>query len=295
MIYNIEKQIAVALISDSGFTFKAVKEATQGPTQYGHLPRTDLGYVITSPDNFEGRKRAAVLGLSQENIILIDPKKPGFDEKLWVSLVSLDPDFIGQWGWSHYTPREVTDEFDNIMVNQHGAPVNPDFYDFGGPGMSCPQRFLATRLMFVRETGRNFWNDPTAQRVDECFCKGRVLNRGRVPILETDTIETLQKRNIGEEWRVQIKTVHDFEGDTVTEKPNYAGMGIDLVKPCERPLLEQCKTVAGTLFTVYGEPVGQPDFRKLLDHGRVQITESEIKRLVSHLNSQSLHHFSHRN
>src|SRR5437588_342377 len=79
------------------------------------------------------------------------------------------------------------------IINQHPGPLDPGRPDFGGKGM-FGRRVHAARLLFVNQTGHDFWTEATSQRVAENFNEGPVLNRKQLNILPDDTVETLAAR-----------------------------------------------------------------------------------------------------
>lgn len=242
----VEAQIGVAYISGSGSTALEIHRATQRRSKFGELPRTKLARIITSAP--EKMSKALLDEFPQEDIVVVRPQdftnSLVYGEALIEKTREVSPHIVGQWGHTPLTPENVIwdlKERDDVnMINQHPGPIDPSSYDFGGRGMSSADRVHTARLLFVRETKRNFWTDVTAQRVSPHFDQGRVLKRGRVPILPEDTVESLKARAKDEEYRVQIATVHDFEEGTVEQQPLYD----DLVLPHEIQALRQAKRAA---------------------------------------------------
>ncbi len=253
-------------ISGSGSTMVAAREAMWAQTEYGYIPKTRLVGVFSPNPLASGLVKARQFKEldPQKDVQVIQKAKDHstlqqqrYGERMIGFFENHPFDIFCQYGLSDWTPPNVIDwlqNFGKFGINQHGACVNPDNYDFGGQWMSCPQRFHATRLMFVRETGRNFWQDPVAQRIAKTYDGGRVLRRGRVVIAPSDTVEGLQDRAIKEERKVQIATLSDFENNTVCEQSPYD----DLVRVEERKLLRTVKQVARRLYTAEGELIEVP-------------------------------------
>ncbi len=237
----------VGLVSGSASTLGEIYKATQD----GRLPRTALALVISSNPEAGSFKRFQEAGFDMDQFVVVRPQdyrdSTAYGEALIKTAWRVTPDIVGQYGHTPLTPEHtIVDFIDNdiAMINQHPGPVDPSPWDFGGEGMSSADRTHAARLIFVRETGRNFWTDVTAQRVDSRFDRGRVLKRGRVDILPTDTVDSLKDRAIKVERTIQIETLHDFEEESVAELPPYE----DLVRPGERLLLQTIKRLVRRLY-----------------------------------------------
>ncbi len=245
-----DKQRVLALVSGSASTAYNIHLATTD----GRLPNTELVGVITS--NAEAGSSFRKNNLDLPPVRVIEVARETFDdayhygEALIEAIKRFQPDVIGQYGHTPLTPMNTLDFFsDQFWINQHGGPLNPDQWDFGGKGMSCAARYHAARLMFVRATERNYWTDVSAQRVGVNFDEGPVIKRGRVEICDTDTVTSLTDKAIKVEWQVQIDTLKDLEKGRVTELPPY----LDLVLPGERSTLELAKELGVLLYTPHGE------------------------------------------
>lgn len=239
-----ERQRIVGLISGGGSTIAEIVKATRDDRLY----RSEVVKIITSnPDAFPEERRA-LLRDANIPLVTINPQdysdRSAYGEALLSEIQPVEPDVIGQYGHTPWTPKNVILAYPNIMINQHPGPVDPSPYDFGGVGMSSADRAHAARLLFVRNTNRSFWTDVTAQRVGIKFDKGPVLKRGRVEIFPDDTVESLKKRALPTEWETQIALLRDFEEGTVEELPPYD----DLVRPEERELLSLVKRDAIYLY-----------------------------------------------
>lgn len=190
-----------------------------------------------------GIERARNLGISEKDIVILSRKSFETEEAFGEAIISeckeREIDFIGQYGWLALTPKNVTEVFKNHIINQHPGPLDPGHPDFGGRGM-YGMRVHATRLAFVRATSRDFWTEATAHRVTEHFDEGAVVNAIKVPILETDTPETLQARVLPAEYEVQVKTIADFRDGKVVE----IARSEPLVKSDEYEFLEKIKANA---------------------------------------------------
>lgn len=234
-----EKLRIAMLISGSGTTMQAIIKACKN----GQLPKVEPVLVIASKREAGGIKKAVDAGISYQNIHVVFPKDYDnpldFGKTILLLCGKYKVDFIGQYGWLVKTPANVIEAYKNMIVNQHPGPLDPPNPDFGGQGM-YGLRVHAARLNFVRAVKRDFWTEATCHRVTEEYDRGAILMAERVPILENDTPETLQKRVLPVEHKVQIKVLQAFsEGNVpffVREQP--------LVFPGEEKILEQAKKLA---------------------------------------------------
>lgn len=227
------------LISGGGTTMEAIIKATQS----GVLKDVVPALVIASRETAGGIEKAKALGISENDIVVINPKDfstyKEFGEAILHECRARDVDFIGQYGWLVKTPANVCDAYKGMIVNQHPAPLDTGRSDFGGVGMYGLRDYQA-RLLFVRKTNRDFWTEATAHRVTANFDEGKIVKRKRVPILPDDTAESLQARVLPVEHEVQIETLRDFVNGTVVEFSREE----PLIHAGEEQILEECKKLA---------------------------------------------------
>jgi len=143
----------------------------------------------------------------------VDPE--GFGLAILKELRERRATVVTQNGWLPITPEHVIDEFRETIFNQHPGPVP----EFGGRGM-YGRRVHAARLLFVRETKRDFWTEAIAQRVDKRYDQGAVVKSTRVDILPDDTVDDLQQRVLPVEHRTQIDLLKDVASGNVKEIPS---------------------------------------------------------------------------
>jgi len=238
------------LISGGGTTMEAIIRACQNGTLKGVIP----ALVIASKETAGGIEKAHGLGIADNNIVVLNPKNfstpEAFGEAILHECRIRDVDFIGQYGWLSKTPENVCKTYKGMIINQHPGPLDihsnasdlggqADNLDFGGAGM-YGLRVHQARLLFVRETNRDFWTEATAHRVTENFDEGKIVKRKQVEILPDDTAESLQARVLPVEHEVQIETLRDFASGTVKEFYREE----PLVRKGEEEILEECKKLA---------------------------------------------------
>lgn len=276
----VEKQGIIVGISGGGSTMQAVYEATQNL----QLSRTRIVGVFSSDPEALGIDKARQFStLTPDDVVVINPKDGNYGERI-IDFFEKRRDHFDvfcQYGLTPFTPEAVIDWLEQNKksgINQHGAAVNPDEYDFGGYGMSCPERFHSARLMFIRETNRNPFQWVTAQLLGKGFDSGKVIGRSRVDIFPSDWVSDLKVRAARAEWAVQIKALKDFEnGNVRVLDPIY-----DLVRTKERGILELAKKISIRLYDKHGHERLNPDFSNLTD-SKNRDTIYQVRRMVGHL------------
>lgn len=222
-------------------------EAIIKATQNGMLKNIVPALIIASKENAGGILKAKALGISEKDILTINPKnfknREEFGEKIIEECKKRGVDFIGQYGWLIKTPENVCKAYKGMIVNQHPGPLDTGKSDFGGVGM-YGMRVHQARLEFVRRTNHDFWTEATTHYVTTNFDEGKIVKRKQVLILPDDTAESLQKRVLPIEHEVQIETLQDFANNTVSEFKRK----IPFVLPGEEKILEECKESAKKLY-----------------------------------------------
>ncbi len=238
------KERLASLISGGGTTMEQIIKACQS----GEIPM-DVACVIASKPDAGGIEKARRLGIPEKDIIVIDPNKfrgadkkidqEGFGSAILKELRQRGVTVVTQNGWLPLTPEHVIDEFQDTMFNQHPGPVP----EFGGIGM-YGRRVHTTRLLFVRETKRDFWTEAIAQRVDKKYDQGAVVKSTRVDILPDDTVDDLQQRVLPVEHKTQIELLKDVARGTVKELARKE----TLIRPGEEHVLFLAKRTARLLY-----------------------------------------------
>jgi len=218
----------------------------------GEIP-LDVACVISSTPTAGGIEKAKKLEIPDKDIIVIDPDEfrgadkkvdqEGFGNEILKNLRERGVTIVTQNGWMPLTPQHVIAEYSDTIFNQHPGPVP----EFGGRGMHG-KRVHAARLLFVRETRRDFWTEAVAQRVHKDFDMGAVVKSERVDILSEDTVDGLQARVLPIEHKVQIALLQDVARGNVRKVAGRA----TLIKPGEEAILFQAKKAARLLYPQQG-------------------------------------------
>lgn len=200
--------------------------------------------VIASKDGIGGIDRAKNAGMPN-NQVKVCQRGHQFGGEILALLNYHRIDLVGQFGWLPITPTNVIERYQGMIFNQHPAPLDTGYLDFGGQGM-YGKRAHCARLFFGRSTGleEDQFTEATAHFVTEEFDKGQVIGRTRVPILPSDDVISLQERVLPVEHALQIRVLKEFTLGIVQVQPRTRR----LIQLEQEGLLKEAKKVAGLLF-----------------------------------------------
>ncbi|MFA6099973.1 MAG: hypothetical protein WC750_03795 [Patescibacteria group bacterium] len=216
----------------------------------GRLPHVHPALMIASKV-CGAIQKALEAGMSDKDIVVIRPKRgcpgsPEFGEAILKACHDHGVDFIGQYGWLPMTPENVIETYQNMIVNQHPGPLDPERpsgFDFGGDGM-YGRRVHCARLYFARSIRDEFWTEAVSHRATKKLDRGAVVNSARVEILPTDDVISLQERVLPVEHRVSVEALRMFSEGTVKEVRRQE----PLVIKSELGILKEAKRIAITLW-----------------------------------------------
>lgn len=199
-----------SFISGGGTTMQAIaKECSEGS-----LKRSVKLAVVIASCNCEGIKKARRFSIP--TYIVARSNFPqgykggiSFGKALLSILRKEKIDLITQNGWLPLTPQNVINIYKERIFNQHPGSLDPPFPDFGGKGM-YGLRVHAAVLYFQKLTKRKFPTEASVQKVAGDFDKGSLLLTSAIKILKSDTPETLAKRVLPFEHKLQIKLLKQF-------------------------------------------------------------------------------------
>lgn len=233
------------LISGGGTTMKSIIESTQEGKLKG-LVRPAL--VIASNSDAGGIAKALALGIAAEDIVVLPRRNFSSREEFGKAILGeckkRGIDYVSQNGWIPLTPENVCEEFEGRIGNQHPAPLDTGYLDFGGKGMIGKAAHSA-RLKFVQDTGfRDPWTEATFHEATSRLDEGRIISSTKVPVLFEDTVDTLQQRVLPSEHENSIVALYDIaRGEQV-----YFERKERLVWPGEELILEAAKQEAVKLY-----------------------------------------------
>lgn len=232
------------LISGGGTTMEEIIKATTSED----IPDTEVACVIASSENAGGITKALRLGIREDAIVILKSKdfrnsegeidREAFGKAMLKFLEKHNASVVTQNGWIPLTPNNVIEAFPKSIFNQHPGPPE----QFGGKGMRG-RAVHAAVLEFQKRVGRIFPTAVVAHYVEKGLDEGSVVKHESVPVLPGDTAETLQKRALPAEHRVQIGMLNDYvRGEIQICTPE-----IHIAKD-ELSILEQAKQIAVTQY-----------------------------------------------
>jgi phosphoribosylglycinamide formyltransferase-1 len=163
-----------------------------------------------------------------------------FGEKILQFLNKYNFDFISLNGWDRIVPGNVCQKYEGKITNNHPAPLDPGYPDFGGKGMKGLTVHQAV-LNFNKSVDRSFNTEICIHLVNEELDKGSLLAYEPVEILENDTPQSLQVR-VKEVERSLIKEFWSEVEKTGQLVPIERSER--LVRPEEFGMLEEAKLKA---------------------------------------------------
>lgn len=168
------------LISGNGSNLQAVLDACVSGTL-----RARVVVVVSNKPDAYGLERAALAGIPTESIFKKNEQdRETYDTELARIVSTYRPDWILLAGWMRILTKSFLNAFPNRVINLH--PALPGMF----PGTHAIERaFQAFQQGQIKETGVMVHLVP-----DEQVDCGPVLGEERVPILMTDTLETLEAR-----------------------------------------------------------------------------------------------------
>ncbi len=183
--------------------------------------------VITNNPNAGVIEKAKNAGLPVEIVLREGKSLEQFGEELLRVLKKYQINFISQNGWETLTPATVVKEFEGRITNNHPAPLDPGYPDFGGKGMKGLVVHQAV-LNFAKKVNRPFKTEIDIHLITEEFDKGELVAKREVEVEPGDTPEILQAR---------LKEVEKVLLKEFWQKVKETGK-IETIKRPERVILE---------------------------------------------------------
>ncbi|MFA4819042.1 MAG: formyltransferase family protein [Patescibacteria group bacterium] len=182
----------VILISGGGSTMERVIKECQS----GGIPDSQVAHVIASNSSAGGIAKAQALGVP---VTVLRPKadfngdEVVFGEAIIEICTTGQVDVIAQLGWLAKTPSNVVEKFSGRIINQHPGILNYGFNDFGGRGMYGKVVHEAT-IRFMNKIKRPIMTEATVHLVTNCYDQGTIIGVRGLPVLKTDTADSLAVR-----------------------------------------------------------------------------------------------------
>ncbi len=180
----------VVLISGNGSNLQAMIDAVE------HHAPFKIAAVISNVDNAYGLIRAEKAGIKTEIINHTHfPSREEFDRALMNAIDQYRPKLIVLAGFMRKLGSEMVRHFAGKMINIHPSLL-PKY-----PGISTHERALEAH---DREHGASI------HFVTEALDAGPIIAQEKIPILPTDTPETLKARVQALEHVLYPKVISDF-------------------------------------------------------------------------------------
>ncbi len=200
----------VVLVSGGGTNLQALLDAEEK----GEIIGGRIMHVISSNPDAYALKRAIRSGISTTvvNRRAFDTSKE-FDAELLDVLISCKPDLIVLAGFLCILGESIIRQYQNRIINVHPSLI-PAFCGKGYYGLNVHKAVLAYG---VKLTGA------TVHFVTEIPDGGAIIMQKAVPVLATDTPETLQLRVMRQaEWEILPRAVSLFCQGKISVKDNIA-------------------------------------------------------------------------
>ncbi|QOX79171.1 phosphoribosylglycinamide formyltransferase [Trichlorobacter lovleyi] len=180
------------LVSGNGSNFQAIIDAIEA----GRIPNSQVVCLISNKSDAFALERARKHNIK---IVVLDhkayPDRQAYDTALVELLRQHEVDLVILAGFMRLLSPIMIDAFPNAIMNIHPALL-PAF-----PGLDAQQQAFDYG---VRYTGC------TVHFVDKGTDTGPIILQSVVPVLGSDTIESLTQRIHGEEHRTYVEAVRLF-------------------------------------------------------------------------------------
>ncbi len=181
------------LISGSGSTLQNLIDRTRA----AELPATIVG-VVASRVGIFGIERAKQAHLP----VTVIERKPTatFSERIFAAVRATEPDFVILAGWLHLL--EIPTDFENRVLNIHPSLLPA----FGGPGMYGRHVHEAVLASGATVSGC------TVHFADNTYDTGPIVLQRQVPVLKSDTPDTLAARVQAAECEAYPEAIRKIAG-----------------------------------------------------------------------------------
>lgn len=175
------------LLSGRGSNFEAIAANVLN----GKLP-CEIGFVFSNKPHAPGLAKARELGLPCGSIDSAGLDRVAFDSQVADLLKSHGVDWLCLAGYMRFLSGQFVRQFEGRILNIHPSLL-PAF-----PGLDAQYQALAHG---VKLTGC------TVHFVDEQLDSGPILLQSAVPVLDSDTLETLSSRILIEEHKIYSEAI----------------------------------------------------------------------------------------
>ncbi len=175
------------LLSGRGSNFEAIARNVRA----GKIPG-EIAVVISNKEDAAGLARAREMGFNTRFIPSKGKEREAFDREVVAALREFQVDLVCLVGFMRILSPYFIREFPRRILNIHPALL-PSF-----PGEEAQRQALEHGVTFA---------GCTVHLVDEGVDTGPIVCQAVVPVLDSDTVETLAARILQEEHRIYSEAV----------------------------------------------------------------------------------------
>jgi phosphoribosylglycinamide formyltransferase 1 len=205
----MKKRIGV-LLSGRGSNFEALADSVAA----GRIPDAHIAIVIANREGTQGIERANARGITTKVIPSRGLEREAYDRQIVSVLREHQVDLVCLAGYMRLLSPYFIQSFPQRILNIHPSLL-PSF-----PGLESQRQALEYGVKFA---------GCTVHFVDENLDAGPIVLQAVVPVLDTDTPDTLSEKILREEHRIYseaVKIVLDgrfkIEGRRVIQLANQA-------------------------------------------------------------------------
>src|SRR6202795_348816 len=205
----MNKRIGV-LLSGRGSNFEALAESVAA----GRIPNAEIAIALSNREDARGIEKARAFGIEARVISSKGLEREAYDKLVIAALQEKRVDLVCLAGYMRLLSPQFVAAFHNRILNIHPSLL-PSF-----PGLESQRQALEYGVKYA---------GCTVHFVDENLDAGPIILQSVVPVLDTDTPDTLSEKILREEHRIYsraVKIVLDgrfkIEGRRVIQLANQA-------------------------------------------------------------------------
>jgi phosphoribosylglycinamide formyltransferase-1 len=176
------------LLSGRGSNFEALADSIAA----GRIPGAEIAVVISNGEDAPGLKLAAARGIPAKAIPSKGLQREAYDRIVVAELQRARVELVCLAGFMRLLSPYFVASFPQRILNVHPSLL-PSF-----PGLEAQRQALEYGVKF---------SGCTVHLVDENLDAGPILAQAVVPVLDSDTDETLSARILAEEHRIYTEAV----------------------------------------------------------------------------------------
>ncbi len=183
----MRKRIGV-LLSGRGSNFEALAESVIA----GRVPNAEIAIVMSNREGAPGIEKARARGIETRVVPSKGLEREAYDRQVVAVLEEKQVDLVCLAGFMRLLSPYFVERFRNRILNIHPSLL-PAF-----PGLEAQRQAVEYGVK---------WSGCTVHIVDENLDAGPIVVQAVVPVLDSDTPETLAARILVEEHRIYSEAV----------------------------------------------------------------------------------------